>query len=94
MVWIALMVMIVAGLAHHLGLSEAIAMVVAKVAKCPKCLTFWTTFFILFAVGSSFLLTVMLSVLMAYLSHYWGLVLVLLNKLYDSLWQRINKDNQ
>lgn len=94
MVWIALMVMIVAGLAHHLGLSEAIAMVVAKVAKCSKCLTFWTTFFILIAVGSSILLTVMLSVLMAYLSHYWGLVLVLLNKLYDSLWQRINKDNQ
>lgn len=52
MVWIALMVMIVAGLAHHLGLSEAIAMVVVKVAKCPKCLTFWTTFFILIAVGS------------------------------------------
>lgn len=91
MVWIALIVMIVAGLAHHLGLSEAIAMVVVKVAKCPKCLTFWTTFFILIAVGSSILLTVMLSVVTAYLSYYWGLVLILLNDLYDKLWQRVNK---
>lgn len=91
MVWIALIVMIVAGLAHHLGLPEAIASVVAKVARCPKCLTFWATLIILLMVGSSLLIAVMLSVLMAYLSHYWGLVLMILNDLYDKLWQRINK---
>jgi hypothetical protein len=91
MIWIALIVMIVAGLAHHLGLPQAIASVVAKVARCPKCLTFWATLIILLMVGSGLLIAVMLSVLMAYLSHYWGLVLMILNDLYDKLWQRINK---
>ena len=91
MVWIALAVMIVAGLAHHLGLPQAIASVVAKVARCPKCLTFWATFIILLMVGSGLLFAAMLSVLMAYLSHYWGLVMMILNDLYDKLWRRINK---
>lgn len=92
MVWIALIVMIVAGLAHHLGLPQAIASVVAKVARCLKCLTFWATFIVLLIVGSGLLFAVMLSVLTAYLSHYWGLVMMLLNDLYNKLWERVNKN--
>jgi hypothetical protein len=92
MIWIALAVMIVAGLAHHLGLPQAIASVVAKVARCPKCLTFWATFIVLLIVGSGLLFAVMLSVLTAYLSHYWGLVMMLLNDLYNKLWERVNKN--
>jgi O-antigen/teichoic acid export membrane protein len=92
MVWIALTVMIVAGLAHHLGLPQAIASVVAKVARCPKCLTFWATFIVLLIVGSGLLFAVMLSVLTAYLSHYWGLVMMLLNDLYNKLWERVNRN--
>lgn len=92
MVWIALTVMIMAGLAHHLGLPQAIASVVAKVARCPKCLTFWATFIVLLIVGSGLLFAVMLSVLTAYLSHYWGLVMMLLNDLYNKLWERVNKN--
>lgn len=92
MVWIALTVMIVAGLAHHLGLPQAIASVVAKVARCPKCLTFWATFIVLLIVGSGLLFAIMLSVLTAYLSHYWGLVMMLLNDLYNKLWERVNKN--
>jgi hypothetical protein len=84
--------MIVAGLAHHLGLPQAIASVVAKVARCPKCLTFWATFIVLLIVGSGLLFAVMLSVLTAYLSHYWGLVMMLLNDLYNKLWERVNKN--
>ena len=92
MIWIALAVMIVAGLAHHLGLPQAIASVVAKVARCPKCLTFWATFIVLLIVGSGLLFAVMLSVLTAYLSHYWGLVMMLLNDLYNKLRERVNKN--
>lgn len=91
MIWIALMVMIVSGMAHHLGLPQAIASVVARVTRCPKCLTFWATLIVLLIAGSGLFLAVMLSVLMAYLSHYWGLALMVLNDLYDRLWQRINK---
>ena len=91
MIWIALAVMMIAGLAHHLGLPQAIASEVAKVLRCPKCLTFWATFIILMYVGSGLFIAVMLSVLTAYLSHYWGLVLMLLHDLYNVLWQKINK---
>ena len=44
---VALIAMVVAVLAHHLGLSEAIAKVVSKVARCPKCLTFWLVLLVL-----------------------------------------------
>jgi hypothetical protein len=35
----------------------------------------------------------MLSVIMAYLSHYWGLILGLLQKVYNRIWQRISKED-
>ena len=35
--------MIAATLAQHLGLAEAIARVVDKVASCPQCFSFWVT---------------------------------------------------
>lgn len=34
---------------------------------------------------------VMLSVLMAYLSYWFGIVLVLFNRLYDEIWRRLTK---
>lgn len=89
MAWMALTVMIVAVLAHHLGLPQAIASVVAKIARCPICLTFWATLFVLMLTGSDFIIAVMLSIFMAYLSSYWGLVMVLLQRLYRYLWERI-----
>lgn len=89
MTWMALTVMIVAVLAHHLGLPQAIASVVAKIARCPICLTFWATLFVLMLTGSDFIIAVMLSIFMAYLSSYWGLVMVLLQRLYRYLWERI-----
>lgn len=89
MLWMALTVMIVVVLAHHLGLPQAIASVVAKIARCPICLTFWATLFVLMLTGSDFIIAVMLSIFMAYLSSYWGLVMVLLQRLYRYLWERI-----
>lgn len=91
MIRIALMTMVAACLMQHLGLSQAIASVVAKVAKCPKCLTFWTTLFALLFAGCGILIALVLSILMAYLSNYFGLVLIVLNRLYDRLWQRSNR---
>ena len=34
--------MTAATLIQHLGLSEAVAQVLSKVASCPQCLTFWS----------------------------------------------------
>lgn len=91
MLWIALISMMTACLAQHLGLPQAIASVVLKVAKCPRCLTFWITLFVLLAAGCHIFTASALSIMMSYLSHYFGLVLMVLNNLYDKLWQRGNR---
>ena len=38
----ALTAMAAATLAQHLGLTEAIGKIITKIAKCPKCCSFWT----------------------------------------------------
>jgi hypothetical protein len=88
MVTIALIVMISAILAHHLGLTEAIGNVLMKILKCPRCLTFWTILFTLLVLGCDAFIAMGLSILMAYLSIWIGLPLRMLNELYDKLWQK------
>lgn len=88
MVVIALIVMMTAVMAQHLGLSDAVAKVVSKVLKCPRCLSFWTVLFVLVMLGSDLIIAMGLSVLMAYLSIWIGLLLGKLNDLYDKLWRR------
>lgn len=91
MIWTALIAMMVAYLAQHLGLPQALAVVIAKVAKCPKCFTFWITLIVLLIVGGNILIVIMLAVLMAYASYYWGLVIMWMQKKYGKLWQSISK---
>lgn len=88
MVVIALIVMMTAVMAQHLGLSDAVAKVVSKVLKCPRCLSFWTVLFVLVMLGCDLIIAMGLSVLMAYLSIWIGLLLGKLNYLYDKLWRR------
>ena len=89
MLWIALAAMIVATTAHHLGFAEAAYAVAGKVAKCPKCLSFWCALCALMLSECNPLVAVGLSFLSAYLSFWWGLALIVLNNLYNGLWQRI-----
>lgn len=91
MIWIALLTMMAACLAQHLGLPQAIASVLLKVTKCPKCLTFWSTLLVLLMAGCSIFIASALSILMSYLSHFFGLVLMVLNNLYDRLWEKGNR---
>jgi hypothetical protein len=83
----ALIAMLVATLAHHLGLSEAVAKVISKILKCPRCLTFWFVLFVLFACGCNILIAIGLSLLMAYCSIWTELLLDALNRLYERIWQ-------
>ena len=91
MIWTALIAMMVACLAQHLGLPQALADVMTKVADCPKCFTFWITLIVLLIVGGNILIAIMLAVLMAYASYYWGLVIMWMKKRYDKLWQSISR---
>lgn len=91
MVWIALTAAFAALLAQHLGLAEELAGLVVKVAKCPKCTTFWITLAALVYSGCDVVAAVALSLLMAYLSFWTGFPLIGAQKLYDWLWQKINR---
>lgn len=93
MVKIALIAMLVAVLAQHLGLSEAVARIILKVAKCPKCLTFWCVLGAELVTQENLLVAIGLSLMCAYLVSWVGLLLVYLYKLYDRLWQRV-RDNK
>ena len=91
MVWIALLVMMCACVAQHLGLSEAIANIILKIAKCPKCMSFWSVLLVLLAADCNIFMVVVLSLPMAYLSHWFNLVLFSFTRLYDRIWQRIQR---
>lgn len=88
---VALIVMMTAVMAQHLGLSDAVAKVLSKILSCPRCLSFWSVLFVLVILGCNLIIAMGLSVLMAYLSIWIGLLLGKLNDLYEKLWQRKEK---
>jgi len=90
-VWIAIVLMMVSTVAVHLGLPQAIAKILVKVFGCHKCLTFWTTLVVVQLCGYPLLIALPLSFITAYLSNWFALLLIQLNKLYNKLWQKVNK---
>ena len=78
-------------LAHHLGLTEAIAGVITKIAKCHKCVVFWVTLFTLTFSGYNLFIVIGLSLFNAYLSNWVGLILIWLNGKYYAIWERLSK---
>lgn len=90
-VGIAMLVMVAATIGVHLGLPQAIAGVVAKICKCHKCLSFWLSLVVLVAIGCPLPHAALLSLCAAYMSHWLSLLLIMLNQLYDKLWERLNK---
>lgn len=91
MLWIAICAAISAVLMQHLGLCEAIAEVIGKIAKCHVCCCFWLTIVALLYSGCGIIAAVSLSIVMAYLSNFFSIVLVLAQKIYDRLWEKTNK---
>lgn len=87
---IALMAMIAATLANHLGLTEAIGGIIRKIAGCPKCCSFWASLLILWLLDCNLLVAVGLSLFVSYLSFWFGLILIVLQKVYNRLWKKIN----
>lgn len=90
-VWIAIVLMMVATTAVHLGLPQAISKVVVKVFGCHKCLSFWTTLLVLQIAGASLQVALPLSFLASYLSNWFAMVLVVLNKFSESIWEKLRK---
>ena len=91
MIWIALAIMVASTLIVNLGLGEAMADVLSKILKCPVCLTFWSNMASMYYYDADITTMLVLSILMAYLSSFFGLALVLLNRLYLWLWEKMEK---
>ena len=91
MLVIALIALVSGLLAQHLGLSEAVANRITKVAKCHRCLVFWITLIVLALCHYNLIIAIGLSLLNSYISNWFGLGLIWLNKQYNRVWERLNK---
>lgn len=92
MLWVALLTMVCATLAQHLGLTEKIAQIGSQILICPKCLPFWGSLAVLFLSGCEPLYAAGLSLFMAYVSNWMGFIYIGLNKIYSKLWQKVTKE--
>lgn len=79
---------------QHLGLTSAVADVLGKILRCAKCLAFWCTLVYLMIDGQTLTQALGAAAVMAYLSHWFGLVLMRLGRLYDNLWQRARRKHR
>lgn len=89
-VGVAIVMMMSATLAVHMGLSGAIGKVVAKVLGCHKCLSFWLVLVVMVHVYPIWL-ALLLSLVCSWLSGWFGMVLVVLNRIYERLWEKLRK---
>lgn len=86
----ALIVMVVATVSHHLGLTEEIGRIFSKITKCSMCCSFWLTMFFMFIVcDKSLCQSILLSLLSSYASHWFCLLLIWLQNLYNFVWRKI-----
>ena len=89
MLWIvAITSMCVILVAHHLGFIGKVYVILGEIARCPMCSVFWGTVVILLYYGYNIFEVIALSFLMAYLSNWVAILLDLLSKANDKLWQR------
>ena len=87
-VLIAIATMIAATLAQHLGLAEAIARVVDKVASCPQGFTFWVTMSALLYLGHDVYTSALAAIVVAYLSNWFVLLLLILQRKFTQLYEK------
>lgn len=91
MVWIALVVMICAVTLQHLGLPDEVARMGMKIARCPKCLSFWSVLVVLLLAGCDIVLAFGLSLLASYASLWYAPLLIGIQRYNERLWQRMLK---
>ena len=89
----SIVLMVSVNLIHHLGLAQAIAEVVGKILECSQCLTFWSVITGLTYLGQDIVTATFLAITMAYLSNWFGLILLYLQRKFTTLYER-EKDKE
>ena len=84
----SLIVMVSVCLIHHLGLAHAISEVVDKVLSCGQCLTFWSVLAALVYLSTDLITAVFFAITMAYLSNWFGLLLLYLQRKFTILYEK------
>lgn len=84
----SLIVMVSVCLIHHLGLAHAISEVVDKVLSCSQCLTFWSVLTALVYLSTDMITAVFFAITMAYLSNWFGLLLLYLQRQFNIFYGR------
>jgi hypothetical protein len=87
----ALAASLMATLAVHMGLPEAVAGVFQRIASCAQCAAFWITLTALLSLGHPPLVAAALSLVGSYLAHWYSLLFIILQKIHSRLWQRLRK---
>lgn len=89
MMWIvAIASMCVILVAHHLGFISKVYAIIGEIARCPMCSVFWGTVVILLYYDCDISEVIALSFVMAYLSNWVAILLDMLSKANDILWQK------
>jgi hypothetical protein len=89
-----LLVTVISVIAVHLALTETIARIALRIARCERCTAFWSVLFILALTIDDYLTAVALAITAALLSHWFAFVLIVLQKLYDRIWQKLNNNSR
>lgn len=84
----SIVLMVSVNLIHHIGLAQAIAEVMDKILKCSQCLTFWSVIVGLIYIGQDIVTAIFLAISMAYLSNWFGLILLYLQRKFTTLYER------
>lgn len=84
----SIVLMVSVNLIHHLGLAQAIAEVVGKILECSQCLTFWSVMAGLIYLGQDIVTATFLAITMAYLSNWFGLLLLNLQRKFTILYEK------
>ena len=84
----SIVLMVSVNLIHHLGLAQAIAEVMDKILKCSQCLTFWSVIVGLIYLGQDIVTAIFLAISMAYISNWFGLILLYLQRKFTTLYER------
>ena len=84
----SIVLMVSVNLIHHLGLAQAISEVVGKILECSQCLTFWSVMAGLIYLGQDIVTATFLAITMAYLSNWFGLLLLYLQRKFTILYEK------
>lgn len=91
---ILLSIMIASVLIQHLGLANSISNIIDKIASCSQCFTFWFSLACLLYLGYGVIEIVVLSILMSYLSNWFVLLLMFLQRKFTYYYGKEKRERR